>query len=122
MPLRLKLKAQLYCGDQIAMGPGKANLLDAINRTGSISAAGRELGMSYRRSWMLVDTMNKSWREPLVTTVVGGRSGATLSNLGHEILTAYRSLEHELENVASSAAAKRLLAALEKDKDAIGLE
>ena len=119
MPLRLKLKAQLYRGDQIAIGPGKADLLDAINRTGSISAAGRELGMSYRRSWLLVETMNKSWREPLVTTVVGGRSGATLSSLGHEILTAYRALERELESVASSGAAIRLLAALEEDKDAI---
>ena len=56
---RLKLKLQLYCGDEIAMGPGKAALLQAIGRTGSISAAGRELGMSYRRAWLLVDTMNR---------------------------------------------------------------
>src|SRR4051812_9016601 len=47
----LKLKLQLYCGEEIAMGPGKAALLQAIDKTGSISAAGRELGMSYRRAW-----------------------------------------------------------------------
>ena len=56
---RLKLKLQLYCGDEIAMGPGKAALLEAIARTGSISAAGRDLGMSYRRAWLLVtDTIS----------------------------------------------------------------
>jgi hypothetical protein len=52
----LKIKIQLYCGDEIAMGPGKADLLDAIQSEGSISAAGRAMGMSYRRTWMLVDT------------------------------------------------------------------
>ena len=59
---RLKLKLQLYCGDEIAMGPGKADLLEAIAREGSISAAGRALGMSYRRAWLLVDTMNRCFR------------------------------------------------------------
>jgi hypothetical protein len=63
---RLKLKLQLYCGDEIAMGPGKADLLEAIAREGSISAAGRALGMSYRRAWLLVDTMNRCFRAPLV--------------------------------------------------------
>lgn len=51
----LKLKLQLVCGDGFALGPGKADLLDAIAREGSISAAGRALGMSYRRAWLLVD-------------------------------------------------------------------
>ncbi len=49
----LKLKAQVICGDEFAMGPGKADLLEAIDREGSISAAGRALGMSYRRTWLL---------------------------------------------------------------------
>ena len=61
----LKLKAQLFCGEEPAMGPGKADLLEAIARTGSISAAGRALGMSYRRAWLLVDAMNRCWAEPL---------------------------------------------------------
>ncbi len=57
----LKLKAQIYCGDEIAMGPGKADLLEAIEREGSISKAGQAMGMSYRRTWLLVDAMNRCW-------------------------------------------------------------
>ena len=59
----LKIKVQIYSGDEIAMGPGKADLLDAIAREGSISAAGRALGMSYRRTWLLVDVMNRLRRD-----------------------------------------------------------
>ena len=73
---RLKLKLQLYCGDEIAMGPGKADLLEAIAREGSISAAGRAMGMSYRRAWLLVDTMNRCFRAPLVETHPGGGKNA----------------------------------------------
>jgi molybdate transport system regulatory protein len=62
----LKLKIQLYCGDEIAMGPGKADLLEAIAREGSISGAGRAMDMSYRRAWLLVDAMNRCWKAPLV--------------------------------------------------------
>ncbi len=60
------------------MGPGKADLLEAVDRTGSISGAGRELGMSYRRAWLLVDEMNRCWSDRLVDTQAGGgdRSGA----------------------------------------------
>ena len=71
----LKIKLQLFCGDEIAMGPGKADLLEAIAREGSISGAGRALGMSYRRTWMLVDVMNRCWRQPLVETSAGGSHG-----------------------------------------------
>lgn len=115
---RLKLRAQIFVGDEIVIGPGKADLLDAIDRTGSISAAGRALGMSYRRSWLLVDTMNRNWSAPLVTTVVGSRSGAKLSALGREALADYRALEIELTNAASSGPAKRLLASLAGDRRA----
>lgn len=115
LPPRLKLKAQIYRGDDIAIGPGKANLLEAIDTEGSISAAGRALGMSYRRTWLLVDTMNRNWREPLVSTTIGGRAGAKLSDLGREVLAVYRALEEELANVSSSAPAERLLAALAND-------
>ena len=72
----LKLKLQLFCGDAIAIGPGKADLLDAIARGGSISAAGREMGMSYRRSWLLVDEMNRCWSAPLVEAHRVAESGA----------------------------------------------
>ncbi len=102
----LKLHARLYCGDEIAMGPGKADLLDAIARTGSISAAGRLMGMSYRRTWLLVDTMNRCWREPLVTTATGGShgGGAALTALGSTILIQYRKLQQSIEEAASNEA------------------
>ena len=96
---RLKLKLQLYCGDEIAMGPGKADLLAAIAREGSISAAGRALGMSYRRAWLLVDTMNRCFLEPLVETHPGGgkAAGAKLTSAGEAALAAYRSLSSQVE-------------------------
>ena len=102
----LKLKAQLYCGDELAMGPGKADLLEAIDRVGSISAAGRALGMSYRRTWLLVDGMNRCWKERLVETVAGGgeRRGARLSETGRVVLAAYRALEKRLEGTVRGEA------------------
>ena len=98
----LKVKAQLMCGEEIAMGPGKADVLETIDREGSISAAGRALGMSYRRAWLLVDVMNRCWAEPLVETVAGGSQarGARLTPLGREVLAAYRALERALEQAA----------------------
>jgi len=94
----LKLKAQLYCGDEAAIGPGKADLLEAITREGSISAAGRALGMSYRRTWLLVDSMNRCWVDRLVEATPGGgrNKGARLTERGHTILAAYRALEAQL--------------------------
>jgi molybdate transport system regulatory protein len=95
---RLKLKLQLYCGDEIAMGPGKADLLEAIAREGSISAAGRAMGMSYRRAWLLVDTMNRCFRAPLVETHPGGgkRAGAKLTAEGETALAAYREMSAQV--------------------------
>jgi len=112
---RLKLKAQIFLGNEIAMGPGKADLLEAIDRTGSISAAGRELGMSYRRTWLLVDTMNRCWREPLVATTLGGSKGggATVTPFGREILSQYRNLENSVLAGAEAEAGQTLLSALQ---------
>ena len=103
-PSSLKLKIQLYCGDEIAMGPGKADLLDAIGREGSISAAGRALEMSYRRAWLLVDTMNRCWQGPLVETVAGGRGGARVTELGAAVLEHYRALQKRVSTSAKCAA------------------
>src|SRR4249920_3178983 len=96
---RLKLKLQLYCGDEIAMGPGKADLLEAIAREGSISGAGRAMGMSYRRAWLLVDTMNRCFCAPLVETHPGGgkNAGAKLTQEGVTALAAYRALSAQVE-------------------------
>ena len=103
---RLKLKLQLYCDDEIAMGPGKAALLQAIQRTGSISAAGRELGMSYRRAWLLVDTMNRCFAEPLVEAHSG--SGARVTAAGERALADYLALADKAEHAAAGAAFERL--------------
>ena len=105
----LKVKAQILCGEEFAMWPGKADLLEAIAKEGSISAAGRALGMSYRRSWLLVDTMNRCWTAPLVETTAGGGKGkgARLTPLGREVLRGYRALEAGLAQ-ASTAPLKAL--------------
>lgn len=91
----LHLRVRVLLDEEIAMGPGKADLLEAIQETGSIAAAGRSLGMSYRRAWLLVDTMNRCFREPLVATERGGasRGGASLTDAGEEALKAYRKME-----------------------------
>ena len=98
----LKLKAQLLCGSETAMGPGKADLLEAIDREGSIAAAGRAMGMSYRRTWLLVDSMNRCWDTRLVTAQAGGgsRRGARLTDTGRAVLAAYRDLEARIAAVA----------------------
>lgn len=111
---RLKVKIQFYCGDEIAMGPGKADLLDAIDREGSISAAGRALGMSYRRTWLLVDTMNRCWDLPLVETAMGGKQGggARVTELGHGILRHYRALQNDLDRASDGEALAAIVSAL----------
>lgn len=110
----LKLKLQLACGDSFALGPGKADLLDAIGRDGSISAAGRALGMSYRRAWLLVDEMNRCFATPLVETLRGGgrERGARLTAAGTAMLADYRELEAVTATVADHPAYRRLAAAL----------
>jgi len=111
---RLKLKLQLFCGDEIAMGPGKADLLEAIAQTGSISAAGRALGMSYRRAWLLVDTMNRCFHEPLVAARPGGgkSAGAKLTSQGERALAAYRALSADVQGAAVGADFEWLEAAI----------
>ena len=109
---RLKLKLQLYCGDEIAMGPGKAALLQAIQRTGSISAAGRELGMSYRRAWLLADTMNRCFAQPLVEAHSG--AGAQVTAAGEVALADYLALAEKAEQSAAGAAFERLEKAIRK--------
>ena len=113
-PPALKIKLQLLCGEEIAMGPGKADLLAAIDREGSISAAGRALGMSYRRTWLLVDTMNRCWQQPLVETAMGGKQGggARLSDLGRSVLEQFRALQHDLERASAGDALAAMLAAV----------
>jgi molybdate transport system regulatory protein len=111
MPSPLSLRLKLVLKPDIAIGPGKADLLEAIRETGSISAAGRQMGMSYRRAWLLVDTMNGCFTSPLVETSKGGAAGgkAILTATGTEVLRRYRRIE-----AATLAATRRDRAALEK--------
>ena len=89
-----RLMLRLYFGDAM-LGPGKARLLETIDSEGSISAAGRAMGMSYKRAWSLVDEMNSAFRAPLVESVRGGPhgGGAALSETGRSVLASYRALE-----------------------------
>lgn len=98
----LKLKAQVMLGEAIAIGPGKADLLEAVARTGSIAAAGRSLGFSYRRTRDMIDTLNASWRVPLVATVKGGErgGGTSLTPAGVTVLKRYRQLEAAIGRAA----------------------
>jgi molybdate transport system regulatory protein len=97
----------------VAIGPGKADLLDAVGATGSISAAARRMGMSYKRAWLLVDTMNRCFRAPLVAAAKGGQAGggAELTPLGREVLRRYRAMEARATRSAARdfAALKRAL-------------
>ena len=103
---RLKLKAQLMSGADIALGPGKVELLEWIARTGSISAAARGMRLSYRRAWLMVDTMNRSFKRPLVERAQGGAhgGGATLTDEGAAVVRRYRALEADLEAAAQAHA------------------
>lgn len=89
-----RLQLRLWLGPDCWIGPGKADLLELIARTGSISEAGRRMGMSYKRAWSLVDGMNRSFAAPLVSSERGGAGGggAALTPAGHEVLTRFRQI------------------------------
>ncbi len=116
MKIQPQIRIRIPFGDDYAIGPGKADLLEAIQRTGSISAAGRELKMSYRRAWLLVDTMNRCFQQPLVETSTGGASGggALVTELGRDVLHRFRTIEkkaaesigEDLEELAKFLAAE----------------
>jgi molybdate transport system regulatory protein len=92
---------RVMLGDEIAFGPGKADLLEAIRETGSISGAGKKMGMSYRRAWLLVDAMNRCFQQPLVDTAKGGANGGgtQLTPLGSQVLQQYRALLQEVASI-----------------------
>lgn len=86
------------------MGPGKAELLEGIIRTGSIAAAGREMGMSYKRAWQLVEAMNAMFCAPLVQSSRGGAKGggAVVTEAGSTVLAAYRAIEDEASRAGAA--------------------
>jgi molybdate transport system regulatory protein len=89
------LRIRLVHGENLVLGPGRADLLENIQATGSIAAAGREMGMSYKRAWALVEAMNALFRAPVVEAAKGGAGGggAKLTETGLQVLEAYRGLE-----------------------------
>lgn len=99
-----RAKIRISFGQYIAMGPGKADLLEAIQECGSISGAAKRMKMSYRRAWELVDVMNKCFKSPLVEISHGGThgGGAVVSKLGVVILKNYRDMEHNLKQASST--------------------
>jgi len=92
---RVQFRLRVSKGDDIAVGPGKIDLLEAIARSGSITGAAQALGMSYRRAWLLIDTMNRCFVRPVVDAEAGGRrgGGARLTRSGEEVVRRYRRVE-----------------------------
>lgn len=109
LPPAPRLRIRVMFGDAGMVGPGKAELLEGIARTGSIAAAGRDMGMSYKRAWQLVETMNDMFREPLVLRMRGGAKGggAEITPTGEIVLAEYRALQAAAEQ-AGTAHAHRL--------------
>lgn len=105
-------------GTELAIGPGKVALLEAIAQTGSITSAAKTLGMSYRRAWLLVDETNRCLIRPAVETAAGGQKGGgtVLTPAGVELVRRYRALEHETE-VAVARKLKSMLRALPSEND-----
>ena len=102
------LRLRVLFGAGAMLGPGKADLLDGIRDAGSIAAAGRAMGMSYKRAWSLVEEMNAAFRAPLVARTRGGArgGGARLTETGEAVLAHYRALER----IAAEAGAAEIAA------------
>jgi molybdate transport system regulatory protein len=102
----VQFRLRIRRGNTVAVGPGKIVLLEAIESTGSISAAARSLDMSYRRAWLLIDEMNKSMIRPAVGKLAGGAhgGGAFLTPDGKKMIKLYR----EIERKACFAAAREI--------------
>ena len=107
-PAVLKPRLRLVCGGTIVLGPGKADLLEAVRDTGSLRRAATGLGMSYMRAWSLVKTMNAAFREPLVALARGGarHGGAGLTPAGVQVLAFYRAMERASSKATAADAAR----------------
>jgi molybdate transport system regulatory protein len=115
MTLEHRFRLRIGRDKDLALGPGKIALLEAIQETGSISAAGRKLGMSYRRAWLLVDAMNRAFHDPVIETAKGGREGGgtSLTATGEEVIRRYR----KIEALASDASGREIRAIVRLMRD-----
>jgi molybdate transport system regulatory protein len=105
MKAELTLRIRIQRGADTVIGPGRADLLEHIAATGSIAAAGRQMKMSYRRAWALVEAMNTNFATPLVAATKGGAGGggARLTPAGAEMLAAYREVEAAAQSSGAAA-------------------
>ena len=109
MPSRTShLSLRLEVGDVVRLGPGKVRLLELIDELGSISAAGRAMEMSYRRAWLLVDSLNTAFRAPVVATRAGGKADqrAEVTEFGRRLVETYRAVEKRVALDANAAFAE----------------
>lgn len=99
-----RLSVRVVLSPEAVIGPGKADLLDGVRATGSISAAGRQMHMSYKRAWDLIDAMNRSFQSPVVHASKGGSGGggASLTPFGEEVLSRYRRIEQACAEAAAT--------------------
>lgn len=106
-----RFRVRITAGDVIAIGPGKIDLLEAIGETGSITAAAKHLGMSYRRAWLLLNELNRALRRPAVDSAKGGLhgGGSEITEAGRELLALYRRIE-DTAALACAADLARLVA------------
>ena len=100
--MRQIVRFRVDFSDACSLGPGKIDLLEAIQRTGSLRQAAHALGMSYRRAWLLLDGLNRSFTEPASTASIGGQGGGgvTLTPFGLEIIRAYRAAAQTIDDIA----------------------
>jgi molybdate transport system regulatory protein len=115
-----KLTIRIDLSGDGAIGPGKIRLLELVGESGSISAAGRAMEMSYRRAWLLIDNLNRCFRAPVVETQPGGvhGGGAMLTELGHDVIARYRAIERAATKAGAADLAS--LDAVQAPKRAIG--
>lgn len=113
---RATLRLRIVFPSDRKIGPGKVDLLEAIGRTGSISSAARELGMSYRRAWLLMDEFGRLFKRPILTTAAGGAhgGGAQLTDFGQAVVAAYRRIEDRAAEIARAE-----LVAFESDLEGV---
>jgi len=105
-----KASLRIEFGPEQRIGPGKVRLLELVGETGSISAAAREMDMSYRRAWLLIDEMNRMFKEPVIAAVTGGPhgGGADLTDLGQNVIATYRAVEADSAQILSRRLGKVL--------------